>query len=261
MEDFDEDYLARFRGWMKTVALGGGKVGHEDSYIRKQSQTITQVIRWANRKKFATVNALERVRIPGVKEKPPLYLSQEQFEQLRTHRFKSPAVQQVADLFIIHCRTGFHYGDLKDLIKRYNKALQKGLDGEVWIYKDRIKTEVTAKVPQFEEVKEIVAKYGGWEKLPMKSNKQVNMLLKSVGEALELPFDLTTMIGRKTFTDWCYNKLKLSTESIMVLLGRKSSRGLEVYGRPDERRLIEELKASRSRPKRKSGKRTNEKPE
>ena len=246
VEDFDLTWLTKFRAWMKTVPLDGGKKGHEDSYIRKQSQTIVQVIRWAKLHKLTDCNPLEGMRIPGVKEKEPIYLTTEQFEQLRKHPFTNPSVQEVADVFIVYCRTGFHYGDLKDLTKKYHQAVRRGIDGETWIIKERIKTEVTARTPQFDEVKQIVEKYGGWEKLPIKSNKQMNTLLKVVAAELKFPFTLSTKIGRKTFTDWCFNDLGLTTDSVMVLLGRKSSKGLEVYGRPDERRVIVELKQSRA---------------
>lgn len=36
----------------------------------------------------------------------------------------------------------------------------------------------------------------------------------------------------------------LSTDAVKVLLGRKYDKGLEVYGRPDERRVAAELKQS-----------------
>ncbi|MFD2937097.1 hypothetical protein [Spirosoma flavum] len=36
----------------------------------------------------------------------------------------------------------------------------------------------------------------------------------------------------------------LSTDTVKVLLGRKSDKGLEVYGRPDERRVAGELAQS-----------------
>lgn len=73
---------------------------------------------------------------------------------------------------------------------------------------------------------------------------QFNEWLKFVAAALDLPESLSSKAGRKTFTDWCYNTLLLTTDSVKVLLGRKSASGLEVYGRPDERRVMAELKQS-----------------
>ncbi|WP_041616219.1 hypothetical protein [Spirosoma linguale] len=42
-----------------------------------------------------------------------------------------------------------------------------------------------------------------------------------------------------------FNTKLLSTDLVKVLLGRKSDKGLEVYGRPDERRVVGEMDQSR----------------
>jgi len=42
------------------------------------------------------------------------------------------------------------------------------------------------------------------------------------------------------YTIWC----NYTTDAVKVLLGRSSDKGLEVYGRPDERRVIGELEQS-----------------
>lgn len=244
-EDFDIAWLKKYRRWMKSIPVGE-KVGHADSYVRKHSQTIKQVTRWAKNNHLADHNSLDGFRIPDVKYGSPLFLTEEEFQKLRVHPFKNPFMQQVADIFIIYCRTGFHYGDLMDFVKKYRTALQRGLDGELWLIKDRIKTEVTARIPQFREVADIVNKYGGWEHLPVKSNKTMNDWLKLIAAELGFHPELSTKAGRKTFTDWCYNTLHLTTDAVKVLLGRKSDKGLEVYGRPDERRVIAELNNSRA---------------
>ncbi len=239
-DDFDISWLKKYRRWMKLIPVGD-KTGHADSYVRKHSQTIAQVTRWAKLNHLAEHNPLDGYRIPDVKYPSPLFLTDEEFETLRNHHFKNPHIQEVADVFIIYCRTGFHYGDLKDFVINHRTALQRGIDGELWLIKDRIKTEVTARVPQFDEVKQIVDKYGGWEHLPIKSNKTMNDRLKLIAAELGFHPDLSTKAGRKTFTDWCFNSLYLTTDAVKVMLGRKSDKGLEVYGRPDERRVIHEL--------------------
>jgi integrase len=178
-------------------------------------------------------------------------LSNEEFERLRSHRFENRYLQETADVFIILCRCGFHYGDLLDLVQQYSTAIKKGVDGKPWLIKQRIKTEVRTFVPLFDEVSQIVDKYGGWEKLPLKPLPKFNSWLKLVAAEVKLYEDLSSKAGRKTFTDWCFNTLLLSTDAVMVLLGRKSSKGLETYGRPDERRVAAELEQSKVMKKRK----------
>lgn len=244
VEDFDIIWIKKFRNWMKQVPVTTQQVGHADSYIVKQTQTIKNVLTWAKLNKLADSNPLEGMRIKGADYGDPVFLTEEEFQTLRTHTFKNKYLQQTADVFIILCRSGFHYGDLLDFVKQYKTALRLGIDGEPWLIKDRIKTEVKIHVPQFDEVRETVEKYGGWESLPIKPLTKFNGLLKLVAAELNLHPDLSSKAGRKTFTDWCFNTLLLSTDTVKVLLGRKSDKGLEVYGRPDERRVVAELNQS-----------------
>ncbi|QKZ14546.1 hypothetical protein [Spirosoma sp. KUDC1026] len=137
-------------------------------------------------------------------------------------------MQETADVFIILCRTGLHYGDFKDFVKQYSTALRKGLDGEYWVMKERIKTDVKIHVPIFDEVTQIFDKYGGWDKLPLRPLTKFNEYLKLIAAEVRLHEELSSKAGRKTFTDWRYNTLMLSTDAVKVVLGRKSASGLEV---------------------------------
>ena len=253
LEDFDLTWVKKYRRWMKTRPLDGGRVGHSDSYVVKHTQTIKNVLIWAKLHKLADTNPLEGMRTKNAVFGDPVFLSNEQFERLRAHAFPNKHLQRVADIFVILCRCGFHYGDLEDFVKKHQTALRTGVDGEPWMIKDRIKTEVATRVPVFEEVQQVVDKYGGWEKLPVLSLVKFNAWLKIIAAMLDLPDDLSSKAGRKTFTDWCFNTLFLSTDSVKVLLGRKSDKGLEVYGRPDERRVAGELAQSREMQNRKKG--------
>ena len=245
VEDFDLTWVKKYRRWMKQLPLDGDQIGHADSYVVKHTQTIKNVLTWAKLNKVADSNPLDGMRIKNAEYDDPVFLSEEQFQRLRTHTFENSHLQQAADIFVILCRSGFHYGDLTDFVQKSKTAVRKGLDGETWLIKDRIKTEVSIRVPQFDEVKTIIDKYGGWEKLPLTSLPKFNYWLKVIAGKLDLPQDLSSKAGRKTFTDWCFNTLLLSTDSVKVVLGRKTDKGLEVYGRPDERRVIGELEQSK----------------
>lgn len=239
LELFDVELLKKYRRWMKK------KHRHEDSYIRKHSQVIKQVTKWAPGAKLADFDPLQGFRVPNEKSKAPVFLTPEQFEQLKAHQFSNVHLQEVADVFIIYCRTGFHYADLKAMAAHASVKIKQGVDATDWIYHNRIKTDVMAKLPVFKEVLPIIEKYGGWENLPIKANQTMNDWLKLMAAELKFPEPLASKIstktGRKTFTDWCLNSLGMTEDAVKVMLGRLTTRGLEVYGRPDERRVALEL--------------------
>jgi hypothetical protein len=90
--DFDLEWLKKYRRWMKTVPLDGGKIGHADSYVAKHSQTIRNMLTWARLTKLIDANPLEGYRVKGAVFDDPVFLTEEQFQTLRKHRFDNPHV-------------------------------------------------------------------------------------------------------------------------------------------------------------------------
>ncbi|MDI9873189.1 phage integrase SAM-like domain-containing protein [Flectobacillus rivi] len=235
LESFELADFIEYRRYLANVAK------FEEATIRKYSQSIKRLLNWAVLHKMLPTNPLHYYRIPMDKQKPHVYLTDEQFEKLKAHKFKNKSAQEVADVFIVYCRTGFHYQDLRNIQTDYKKAIVEGLDGKDWIFWERVKTNVKAKVPFFKEVNDIIEKYGGWENLPIKSNQKMNTWLKIIAAELDFHEDLSVKAGRKTLTDWLLNVKGWSKEAVKVLLGLKSDRSLEAYGKADERRVILEM--------------------
>lgn len=255
LENFDVDTFLQYRNWLKN------KQNFEDSTIRKHLATIKQVLTWAKLNKLLVSNPLEGYRIKHEGRKPNVCLSASQFELLKSHTFSTERIQRVADCFIVYCRTGFHYDDLKQMAKAGTSVIVP--IGEYnFIDWARGKTAVSAKVPisAWPEVNDVVRKYGGWDKLPILSNQKMNDYLKLVAAELNVAIamlspeerisrnltlvnpELTVKAGRKTLADWLLNELSWSKEAVKVVLGLKTDRCLDSYVREDERRVLNELR-------------------
>ncbi|MEA5402591.1 phage integrase SAM-like domain-containing protein [Arcicella sp. DC2W] len=247
ISEFDVNKLRKFRSWMKNIQAFAPLTVH------KRCQVVKQVAKWG----FKNLKQCHHTPIYDIMFKEPepdenIFLTQDQFEILKNHKFRTKAKQEVADVFVLYCRTGFHYADLKEIIKNtqndsnINKAERKGIDGEKWLFKARVKTTVTAKVPYFQEVHEIIEKYGGWQNIPIKSNAKMNDTLKLIADELGFPEELILKIsvkaGRKTLSDWLLNVKGWTNEALMVLLGIKNEKYVKRYAKPDERRVILEMK-------------------
>ncbi|WP_420156152.1 phage integrase SAM-like domain-containing protein [Siphonobacter sp.] len=233
--DFDDLIIDRFMAWMSD------ELKHEDSYTYKVAVTVRAITAFAKRNRFIQENPLNDVLLSQPTAKKPVSLSLQEFEDLRDRPFKNPFMQQVADVFVIYCRTGFHYLDLKLMASNAENAVRPGVDGKDWIYHNRAKTTITAKVPIFSEVKAVVEKYGGWDKLPIISDQQMNKWLKLIAAERNLYPKLSVKIGRSTITDWLLNVLHWSEDSVKVLLGLKGRDTLKHYGRSDERKVAQEM--------------------
>lgn len=242
LHEFDERRFDDLKTWLTDDEK------HEKSTVRQVLTVTKQMLRWCYKKKLVTTFELDGVSVKKPKPKDPIFLTVEQFNDLKKP-FANAAMQRVADVMVVYCRTGFHYADLKRMAKNADTAVRTGIDGNPWIYHQRLKTDVKAKVPIWEEVATVVEKYGGWNKLPIISNQQMNKWLKLIAAARNWPEPLASKIsvktGRKTLTDWLLNEEGWSEESVKVLLGLRSTESLEPYGRADERRVVNELKRSR----------------
>jgi hypothetical protein len=254
LENFDLDTFLQYRNYIK-------KEGFADSTIRKHQSVIKQMLTWAKLEKYLAQNPLDGYKIRHEKLKPHIFLTVEQFELLRTHQFSTERLQRVADVFVVFCRTGFHWQDLKDMAKSGEEAIYQVAEFD-FIKWNRVKTKEMAKVPSnaWPEVNQVVAKYGGWNKLPIVSNTKMNDYLKLVAAELNVAImkmsvqerrsknltpvnpELTVKAGRKTLADWLLNELGWSREAVKVVLGLKSDRTLDSYVREDERRVLRELR-------------------
>lgn len=206
VEELNENWFEAYENWLY-------EINHEQSTIVKHQSVLKRVTKWVySKKKLTSFDPFQHCEVEKEEIKDPNFLTEYQFQRWIAHKFSAKISQEVADVFAIYCRTGFHYTDLKQVIENPSQYIRNGLDGKKWIYKPREKTEVVAKVPYmaFEEIAKIVEKYGGWEKLPIKQNHKMNEVLKIcvVEMNLYLPDDkkiyefLSVKHGRCSMTDY-----------------------------------------------------------
>lgn len=130
-------------------------------------------------------------------------------------------IEEIRDLFIFICFTGFDYCDFKDFDpKRDVDFVQKR------IYWNRGKNTNERILPLFPEARRIIEKYN--YKLPVVTNTSFNKTLKVFGTWLGLKFGLTTKIGRKTAGMWLLNE-GVPMEVVQVILGHKDIRTTQRY--------------------------------
>jgi hypothetical protein len=234
---------------MEQYATYMRKCKYEESYSVKSSRVIRQVVKWAKKKKLVSYDPMEDFSVKHEKKKKPIYLDTLQLTVWANHEFNNPFCQRAADLFVLYCRTGFHYQDLMQVIRDPEEYIRTGMDEKAWIYKPRQKTEVEAKVPihKFEGlIDPIVNKYGGWGEVPYMTNKDLNGFLKLCAAEVnmilprqhQIYYKLSVKHGRNTFCHHILNELAMDKERLITMLGRLSDTDLDVYVRPDEVGII-----------------------
>ncbi|SDM41842.1 phage integrase SAM-like domain-containing protein [Siphonobacter aquaeclarae] len=225
----------RYRAWLEDQGYGY-------AHVNKLLKTVRQAVKWAYEHEYLETNTLDGLKLKRDTLPIPEFLTIRQVRDLATRPFTNPVLQRVADLMFVYCRTGFHYTDLKLVIKSAREEIDKGLAGFDWIKHARIKTGVFAKVPIFDDLKPVVEKYGGWDKLPLISNDKMNYFLKVIAAERGLNPKLSVKFGRNSFADWLLNEKGWSIPAVKVVLGLRTDAMVNRYVRADERRVALELK-------------------
>jgi len=80
--------------------------------------------------------------------------------------------------------------------------------------------------------------------LPVFSNQKYNAYLKEIAEIIGIEKNLTTHVGRKTFTNNMINEQVFSLDTVARMLGHTNAKTtIAYYGSVSENRLICELKS------------------
>lgn len=202
--------------------------GTGPEYASKTIQIIKAMINFAILNDYIKFNSLTSIRFKRGPRKKIEYLQPEEVKQISSHKFASSRLQQVADLFVLQCYTGFSYADLASF---YPGHLESDENGREWIVKPRAKNNQESVLPFLPEARQIAFKYFfpslqiypkklpvTFHRLPFISNQKYNVYLKEVGEIVGIKIKLTTHIGRKTFGTIALNK-GYSIESVSKMLG------------------------------------------
>lgn len=219
------------------------KTGPE--YAAKSIQIVKAMINYSILNDYMKFNVLSPIRFKRGAKKRIEYLTPEEVETLCLYNFRSERLQQVADLFIIQCYTGFAYSDLSGF--KPEEHIETDKTDRQWIIKPRAKNEQEAVLPYFPEAKLIIEKYtqinimGISLQLPKISNQKYNSYLKEIGEILGFKTKLTTHLGRKTFGTIALND-GYSIESVSKMLGHSNIKTTQAhYAVVLKKRIVGEL--------------------
>lgn len=169
-------------------------------------------------------------------------LNEEELHKLYTYPFASEALDRVRDSYVMACYTGLSYVDASRLEQ---KDLQRYIDGNQWIVKDRAKTAERFRVLLLDVPAEIIEKYRGklpqGQLFPMISNQNTNRFLKEITEITGIKKKLTYHTARHTFATTVCLTNGVPLETVQKLLGHKSIRTTQIYAKIVDKKLTEDM--------------------
>lgn len=178
-------------------------------------------------------------------------LSRQELKAIEEKKFSNQRLELVRDIFVFQCYTGLAYIDVKDL-KR--KQIKEGIDGGLWIIKERQKTKAEFSVPLLPTAIEIMRRYRDHPDcsqndtiLPVKSNQKMNEYLKEIADLCGIPDKLTTHKARRTFGSTVTLNNGVPINVVKEMLGHQSVKQTEEYALTEQETISREMKGLRSK--------------
>jgi site-specific recombinase XerD len=172
-------------------------------------------------------------------------LTQEELNLIMKKDIDIERLDEVRDVFIFCCYTGFAYSDV---YKFERDALTIGIDGEYWLSTNRQKTGTRESVPLLPIALDIIHKYRDHEYckeynklLPVNSNQRYNAYLKEIADICGIKKKITTHIARHTFATTVTLANGVPIETVSSMLGHNSIRTTQIYAKVVEKKVSEDM--------------------
>jgi len=173
------------------------------------------------------------------------HLSAEELQALENKPFGIERLALVKDLFLFSCYTGLAYIDAAKLT---SSNIVVGMDGNLWLHKNREKTNVVSKIPLLPPALAILKKYKNHPKtentgrlLPMMSNQKVNAYLKEVADACGIQKEVTFHVARHTFATTVTLSNGVPMETVSKMLGHKKLKTTQIYAQVVDTKVSQDM--------------------
>jgi hypothetical protein len=141
-------FITEFDHYFRTVR--GCNHNSSIKYIKNLKKVVNLAVKndWLRKDPFDKFS----VKLKPVQKD---FLTEDELKQLEDADITVPRLDEVRDIFVFSCYTGYAYVDVATLTR---DNLRKGIDGNLWIYTNREKTSTKSNVPLLPKALEIIEK-------------------------------------------------------------------------------------------------------
>lgn len=178
-------------------------------------------------------------------------LSELEIEKLESINLLDDRLQRANNVFLFMIYTGLSYIDLQKLRKSDIYELSSG---DLYIFKERQKSQKTQTVYLTKKALKILAKYeddsycttNGFL-VPILSNQKINYQLKAIGAIAGIDHKLTCHLARKTFATVMYNA-GANEKTMKAIMGHSTiTMTLKHYAKVSQETVVQDLKDTMGR--------------
>jgi site-specific recombinase XerD len=244
LNQLDHKFVTEFDHYLRTVK--GCNHNTSIKYIKNLKKVVIMAVKndWLRKDPFDKFS----VKLKPVKRD---FLSAEELQRIEELKIDIPRIEQVRDVFVFSCYTGYAYIDASSLTR---ENIRIGIDGELWIYKDRDKTSTKSNVPLLPKAIEIIENYKDHPAtvasgllLPIISNQKTNSYLKEIAILARIEKNLTFHVARHTFATTVLLTNNIPIESVSEMLGHNQIRTTQIYAKVIDKKVSDDMKKLRQK--------------
>jgi site-specific recombinase XerD len=216
----------------------------------KYIKILKQILNYAISLEWIHSNPLNSFRC-SYQSPDRVVLTQEEIDVMYNKEMPNTRLEHVRDVFIFACYTGYAFSDVALL---ESSSVVRGIDGEMWIQANRVKTNVKENVMLLDIPLNIINKYKEHKicitknkLLPVISNQHYNSYLKEIAVICNINKHLTSHIARHTFATTVTLANGISLESVSAMLGHASIKTTQIYAKVVQSKLSSEMMGLKER--------------
>lgn len=238
LKELNNKFVVDFEYYLKV----NDKIAHNTvmKYIQNLKKVVNMCVSngWLAKDPFSNFKLTRKNVIRDI-------LSMQDVQALRNKTFEIERLEEVRDIFLFCCFTGFSFVDVEKLSVN---ELIIGIDGGKWIYTNRKKTGNQSNVPLLPAALEIVDKYKDHptrliqsKLLPVKSNQKMNAYLKEIGDLCGITKPLTMHLARHTFATTITLNNGVPMETVSKMLGHTKLSTTQLYAKVLETKVSDDM--------------------
>lgn len=244
IQQLNFDFVNQFELWLKTIRKCCHNTSLKYISILKMIIFYCKDNQWLNHDPFARFEMKKD-------DVEPIFLTKEEIQMIAEKEIFNERLSRVRDVYIFCCFTGLAYADVEKLTR---SEISVGVDDQLWIFTDRLKTKIKSRIPLLSVSLEIIKKYvndpaclNANKVLPVLSNQKYNGYLKEIADICGISKTLTTHTARHTFGTTVTLGNGVPIESVSKMLGHKKISTTQHYARVLDIKVSEDMRKLKDR--------------
>lgn len=217
----------------------------DENTSMKYVKTLKQVLTKAVNEGMIVHNPINNFKCP-YKDPDRDHLEMAELIKMYDKHIASRRIAEVRDVYVFCCFTGYAFETVYALEP---ENIFTGVDGGLWITKNRAKSGTEETVPLLPIALEIIERYKDHpycvnenKLLPVNCNQRFNSYLKELADICDIDKHLTTHTARHTFATTITLENDVPIETVSKMLGHKDIRTTQIYARMTKRKISNNMK-------------------